>query len=143
MSRKSWLLAALAVAEEQWVTPVQLQKALFLLGKKRPSEVGTDFYVFAPYHYGPFCLDIYNDINDMIKIGLVETQRAVRGNWKEYRATAEGRKEAATIRAALPAEAVSYLARLISWAASLSFSDLVRKIYAAFPEYRENSIFFG
>src|SRR5439155_6656754 len=52
--RSAWVLLALLAAEGHSLTPVQLQKCLFLLGSRRPKDVGRDFYHFRPYDYGPF-----------------------------------------------------------------------------------------
>ena len=57
MERKEWVLLALFAAEAYRLQPVQLQKSLFLLGQN-VKDVGTSYYDFMPFHYGPFSIDV-------------------------------------------------------------------------------------
>jgi len=41
----------------------------------------------------------------------------------------------------VPDGAVAYLREVVPWAQSLSFNELVRAIYEAYPEPRANSVF--
>lgn len=134
---KDWTLLALAAAEGKTLSPVQLQKSLFLLGQKFGEELDA-FYDFEPYHYGPFSKDIYNDL-----IRLVYEGNAVItfGRWKEYSATPDGLEVAKRLRESADADQVEYLHRVVNWARSLSFQTLVRSIYDKFPEYKSNSVF--
>ncbi|GAH73860.1 unnamed protein product, partial [marine sediment metagenome] len=67
MKKKDWILLALNCSEDKTLSPVQLQKSLFLLGHMFPDAVNNNFYNFIPYHYGPFCLKIYED-TDFLKL---------------------------------------------------------------------------
>jgi hypothetical protein len=62
-SRDEFLLLALASASDGRLTPVQIQKAMFLLKQEAGQFVGPDFYEFVPYNYGPFNSSIYDDLN--------------------------------------------------------------------------------
>lgn len=46
VNRRDWTLLALAAAEGGAVTPAQLQKSLFLLGRSMASDVGYHYYTF-------------------------------------------------------------------------------------------------
>jgi hypothetical protein len=61
MERKHWTLLVLAAAGGDPLTPVQLQKTLFLLEKERPEVSGRNYYRFTPYAYGPFDSRVYAD----------------------------------------------------------------------------------
>jgi hypothetical protein len=123
MERKDWTLLALAAAKGEPLSPVQLQKSLFLLGKVHARRVGRRFYTFQPYH------------------GLAVVTMAPHGRWSEYRASAEGVARSKAVRAEAPNAAVEYLERAVEWCRSLSFQQLVRAIYAKYPEFRQNSVF--
>ncbi len=140
--RRDWLLAALIVAGGEPLTPVQLQKVMFLLGKRAPDGVGTGFYKFHPYNYGPFSAEIYRDAEAMAAEGLVRVERQQPGRpWATYAATSTALARSAALRATLGDERWSYLERLVQWARSLTFQQLVRAVYAAYPDQQVNSIF--
>ena len=49
MTRHDWLLLVLAAAEGDALSPLQLQKSLFLVGHGLAGLVSTDFYDFQPH----------------------------------------------------------------------------------------------
>jgi len=141
-SREDWLLVALAAAEGAPLTPVQLQKSLFLLGQELPDAVGEDFYAFRPYNYGPFSSAVYADADRLADEGLVRIDRMEPGrNWAVYSATPEGVERALALSNGLPGQAVEYLRSAVGWTRKLTFSQLVSAIYARYPEQRANSVF--
>lgn len=142
MMRKDWALLAISFAEGDLLTPVQLQKSLFLLGRNKPDEVGPGFYDFQAYDYGPFDAAVYRDAEELAREGLVRIDREplVR-SWAEYAATPSGLTRSTDIRAQAPAAAVSYLGEAVAWTRQLTFDQLVSAIYEAFPDQRANSVF--
>jgi hypothetical protein len=139
-ARQSWLLGALRAAN-RGLTTIQLQKSLFLLGERRKAAVGSDFYSFEAYNYGPFCRDVYDDADLLMAAGLVQLDMSSGRSLREYQLTPEGRARADQVVGELPAEAVAYLAKVVAWAQSLTFNDLIRSVYDAFPDMRKNSVF--
>jgi uncharacterized protein YwgA len=121
---------------------VQLQKVLFLLGKQLPGEIGHGFYDFIPYNYGPFDSAVYADASMLAGLGFVNKNDSGRG-FLQYAPTAEGMSYASKLRNEASPKAAAYLEKIVPWAQALSFSALVRAIYAKYPEYRENSVFQG
>ena len=98
MNRKDWMLLAVCAANGKGLSPVQLQKTLFLLGREMPHAVGSGFYHFSAYHYGPFDRNVYLDAEHLAGMGeLAITQRSGE-NWNRYLATAEGCERAARLR---------------------------------------------
>lgn len=142
MDRKDWALLAIAAAEGDPLGPVQLQKSLFLLGESGlvDSDAGR-FYVFSKYNYGPFSQSIYHDAEVLEGEGMVSISRS--GSVRQYRASRRGKTRADELKEQADPGAVEYLGRVVKWACSLTFAQLVRSIYAQFPEYRENSVFSG
>lgn len=137
--REHWTLLAIAAAGGKPLSPVQLQKSLFVLGREMREAVGAGFYNFRPYNYGPFDSAVYADAEMLASLGLVNINQPWR--WKEYAATPDGMKEAGRVKSSAPPAATAYLAKIVAWAGSLSFQDLVRAIYARYPDTRTKSIF--
>jgi uncharacterized protein YwgA len=135
-------MLAIGCAKNRGLSPVQLQKVLFLLGKELPSEVGSDFYDFSPYNYGPFDRAVYTDASMLSLTGCVAVTKSP-GGYNEYSATPDGLQMVCKLKTELPPRAVAYVESVVDWAQSLSFSELVRAIYSKYPEYRENSVFQG
>jgi hypothetical protein len=120
---------------------VQLQKSLFLLGTNFAKVVGSDFYDFLPYNYGPFNASIYADAERLERDGLVAIKRDSLQRWREYVATNDGLTRARELAAKTEPGASDYLRRVVLWAKSLTFQQLVGTIYKNFPSYRVNSVF--
>ena len=139
MPRKDWTLLAISFNEGEAMSPVQLQKTLFLLGEKWPADVGRGYYKFVPYYYGPFCRDIYDDADRLALDGLVRVDRT--GRWNAYSVTAAGAATATQLARRTPRRAAKYLRAAVDWARPLSFQELVTAIYKEFPSQRERSVF--
>jgi hypothetical protein len=136
------MLLTLAAAEGAELTPVQLQKVLFLLGERQRDKVGTGFYGFHPYNFGPFSADVYFDAEQLEREGLAMIDRGSPGrSWSLYAATPAGLARAREVAQQAPADLPDYIGRLVQWARSLTFRELVSAVYAAYPGQRANSIF--
>ena len=112
MDRKNWTLLAISFADGADVSPVQLQKCLFLVGRKHKEEVGEDFYEFIAYSYGPFSEAIYQDAAILASEGLVFIERPF-GGFAKYTITAQGAQRARQLRMEGPSPAIEYLRKLI------------------------------
>ncbi|HLZ28943.1 MAG TPA: hypothetical protein VKV73_16630 [Chloroflexota bacterium] len=143
LGRRDWTLLTIAAAEGAPVTPVQLQKSLFLLGQELPNIVGPRYYAFEAYNYGPFDAAVYRDAENLAVQGLVDIERPEGARYNQYRISADGRAKAEELRQQAPQQALKYLATVVQWARGLSFPELVRAIYAKYPQYRVNSVFSG
>ena len=139
MKRSDWTLLALAAGNGRPLSPVQLQKVLFLLGEK--GKVGRGYYQFRPYNFGPFSPDIYVDAESLERMGLARIDRAEPGRpWAVYAATPEGISAAEKLDG-LDRSTRQYVKALVEWAKGLSFQQLVSAVYREFPDQRVNSIF--
>ena len=143
MNRTDVLLATLAAAEGRPFTPVQLQKAMFLLSRNAPHLVdeGANFQ-FVAYDYGPFDSAVYSEAQNLEQHGLASIQQSS-SRFRTYAATAHGQELGQQILAAMPEDARRYVTEVANWVRSMSFAALVKSIYEAYPEMRENSIFRG
>lgn len=139
MNRIDWNLLVLAAAEGKSLTPAQYQKVLFMLQRSCPWAI-TEGYSFRPYNYGPFDADVYNDGEQLEHQGLVQINRSG-GGWRTYSATLAGLAKARELESLAEPHALDYARNVVAWARSLSFRDLVTKVYTEYPEMRVNSIF--
>lgn len=143
LTRQEWLLLALSRSPGGAMSPVQIQKALFLFGQEVGGSIGTKFYSFEPYDYGPFDAAIYVDLRRMMNEGHVRGEWSTGRNWKNYTITESGREAALVLERGADARLTDFLERIVAWVTGRSFSSLLRSVYAAYPEFAVNSVFRG
>ena len=144
MNRRDLVLAILAASDGQAYEPVQIQKAVFLISQNLPQVVSEGpGFVFAPYDYGPFDRAVYSEAEMLELMGLAQVQQSAKGRWKTYAATAQGVEQGKQVLAAMPDGWANYVNQVSAWVRHLSFANLVKSIYEAYPQMRENSIFQG
>lgn len=142
MRPRDWTLLVLSAAEGRSLSPVQLQKAVFLLGQVlKNSSPGIEFYEFIPYYFGPFCARVYADARELAAEGLAFISPSPAGGWVEYGATQEGLARGKELQRKLDPGILRQLNRIVDWVRSHSFAEIVTAIYEKYPEYRVNSIF--
>ena len=143
LTRQDWLLLALSKSPGGTMSPVQIQKALFLFGQELGGSLDTKFYSFEPYDYGPFDAAIYADLRRMAGQGHVRGEWSPGRSWKIYAITEPGRKAALVLHNDADARHAEFLGRIVAWVRERSFSELLRSVYAAYPEFAVNSVFRG
>lgn len=141
MDRKDALLAIMGMAGEHAFSPVQLQKAVFLVDRNIPELFnGNSRFNFKPYDYGPFDSTVYAEVKVLESSGLALTSRSLSG-YNQYGLTAAGLNASAAIANGLDISTRQYMEKLVKWVISLSFARLVKSIYEAYPDMKVNSIF--
>ena len=103
--------------------------------------MGDEFYSFEAYNYGPFSRDVYTDADMLAGQGLIEVDGSFGRSFRRYRLTPTGEQAAARVSTAVDGAGMAYLKQVVPWVQSVSFSELVRSIYNAYPEMRANSVF--
>jgi len=141
MVRRDWVLLAIAAAEGEALSPVQLQKCMFLIGENCKSAVGKRFYKFVPFNYGPFNPTIYDDAQELEAEGLIRIGQKQGQRWVQYSATPKGINRARELEKDLSEEVLNYLHLVVDWARRQTFQKLVNTIYKHYPQYRKNSVF--
>lgn len=139
VANKDWLLSAIASADRGGLSPIQIQKIMFLMRMEARKHVSSNFYKFEPYNYGPFNSTIYRDVEDLVARGLVRQESA--GNYSKVIITDSGAAEAKRVKASLPDEGRKYLKSVVKWVSGVSFTQLLKSIYAKYPDYAVNSVF--
>lgn len=144
MNRRNLVLTILAAADGRPFTPVQLQKATFLITENLEGII-TDGpgFDFVPYDYGPFDADVYNEAQDLALIEDAVIAPSGQGRWNTYAASEGGLEYGRELLSKLDEEDREYIARTVKWVRSRSFSSLVKSIYDAYPKMKVNSIFKG
>jgi hypothetical protein len=140
MNRSNAILAILASANGRTLSPVQLQKAAFLLDRNGLLSEGAGFH-FEPYDYGPFDKSVYDEAETLRIAGLAEIGPAPFGRWKVYSATQAGIEQGQQVLAGLTEQRRNYVQKVTEWVRAQSFSSLVKSIYQQYPEMRVNSVF--
>ena len=142
MKREDVLLAILAVADGRGYQPVQMQKAMFLLQQNLSGLITEgECYYFEPYDYGPFDKQVYEDAETLSCSDLVEITKSPNGRWKTYAASALGSERGTAVLQTLPKDYQGYISAVSSWVRSLGFNELVKSIYAMYPDMKKNSVF--
>ena len=143
LTAKDWTLLVIAAAKDHSLSPVQLQKALFLIARNLTDaqRCTTSFYDFRPYDYGPFSAEVYRDAERLRAEGLVIIDPSSGFAYRDYAATAAGIERASLLRSQLDPSVCEYLDSMVAWVRSLSFNALVQAIYRDYPEMRANSVF--
>jgi hypothetical protein len=140
--RQEIMVAAMAAgSSDSEVTPVQAQKLFFLIDQNVAVDLGGPQYNFKAYDYGPFDSAVYADLDSLAlpEQGMVEIVRNER--YRTYRLTERGRQFGTAKLSQLDPRVKDYFARAKDWVKSLSFQELIRAIYQAYPAMRANSIF--
>lgn len=142
MNSRDFALVALAGAKRQALSPVQLQKLLFLLDRNIGLRVGGSGFDFKPYHYGPFDKAVYSTLTALACEGKAEIEESPSSH-RAFRLTEAGQQEGERKRAALGQQVVDYINAVCEFVRGQSFAGLVSSIYSAYPEMKVNSVFRG
>jgi uncharacterized protein len=147
MNRRDLVLTILAAADGRTFTPVQIQKAVFLICDRMPNLIDDEVpgFQFVPYDYGPFDSAVYDELAALARNGHAIIAPSAQGNYYTYAASDAGlsRGEDLLWRQQLSHAETDYIIRISEWVRSLSFARLVKSIYEAYPHMRANSIFRG
>ena len=134
MERRDWLLMLL----EEELDPIRIQKGMFLFAMESgspPSEV----YKFIPYNWGPCCFDIYDDLENLHSDGLIERRPVPGKGWFKYQITPAGTSRAKGLSARKSSR--DYLHEVKRIIKQPSFDELLREVYAKYPDYTAKSLF--
>ncbi len=122
----------------------RLQKQLFLSQKKLRDHKIDKPYAFRPYFYGPYCKEIYSDIDLLKKDGVVKEEEKVDcfgGIVRVFSLTPQGIKE---VQGLLRNSAIQAQYNIICEVKrefnAMSVVDLVDYTHEAYKEYATKSV---
>ena len=119
--------------------PIRIQKALFYVSRD-PSVPAAEKYPFEPYNYGPYSRAIYADLDALVRQGLLQTTPSPSGRWRMFSLTSAGFARFDEIRRDAPPEWLLLASSVRKLVTSLSFTELLRRVYREFPDFAVNSI---
>ncbi|MCX7837454.1 MAG: hypothetical protein N2323_05835 [candidate division WOR-3 bacterium] len=137
----------------------RLMKFLFLLKKElNIDKYFKNYYRFLPYSLGPFDKKVYNDLEDLVKKGLVkrvlhpklkisEIEKEIISYFdeeviSEYKLTEKGLKEAQriiNIINKIDKNLIKGITKIKSQYQKYSLLQLLKEIYTKYPEYQKKS----
>jgi len=109
---------------------VQLMKWAFLLGMETPSHGGNSYYRFVPYLYGPHSFVLYQEIDTMLRDGVLEN-----GN-DEVKWQLKGSVERQDL--SLPGSLKIELRYIMNKYGSMSRGQLLEIVYERYPWFTIN-----
>ena len=109
---------------------VQLMKWAFLLGMETPSHGGNTYYQFVPYLHGPHSFALYQEIDTLLRDGVIEHQKE-NLSW-----ALNDNAQQDTI--ALPASIKTELRYIMSKYGPMTRSQLIDMVYDKYPWYTIN-----
>ncbi|MGA2928638.1 MAG: hypothetical protein ABSG43_22140 [Solirubrobacteraceae bacterium] len=145
MTPRDWLLILCAYrGAPVGLDPVRVQKGMFLFA--RSGAVPPDErYDFRPYDYGPMSAAIYSDLDALVADGLLEPHEVPGKSWSRYTVTERGRSAAAGRLTRLTRDSDKKNARRLyeikREVASLSFNQLLDRVYRDHPDMATHSVF--
>jgi hypothetical protein len=142
-ARQRLLLSFLGAGGSSPIDPIRIMKGIFLICQRLAEGAlpAGARYDFVPYSYGPCSFEIYSDLEVLARIGLVQANEVLGVAWKTYSLTPPGIEEARQTLKGLDPDARNYITRVRKYVSSVSFGDLLRAVYAAYPAYAANSVF--
>jgi hypothetical protein len=123
--RADWTLLSIACSDRS-LLPIQLQKALYLLGGQYPAVVGTSFYQFRTVSAGHFSEEIYADVDMLSDSGLITIDQTANDASRRYKATPAGEARAKALTKAVRPEVIDYLQSVVHWASARTVDQLRR-----------------
>ena len=141
MERQDLVILAVSAGGSRVLTPVELQKSVFLISKANLPDIPESMYNFVPYHYGPFDADIYKDADHLHEEGLVLRAPSREGAWTDTMITPDGLARAIQLQKELASSTTDQIRQIVARVQSLSFNELLKEVYDKYPEYQVNSVF--
>lgn len=126
-TRQGWLLLAIELSGKSGLSPVQLQRILFLVGQKREEHLGPGFYQFEANGFGPTSPALYADIDALVTAEHVEKQWVPEASSSALRLSGTGRTWAEVCRRKAKKDALSGLEDAVAWVKEQSYLDLIHK----------------
>lgn len=139
MEKKEWIIATMAASKEELWTPVQIQKALFLVAQNVPDAEEAGGFEFVAHHYGPFDVTIYHELEKLEMEGIAHIFPTPHP--RRFGLSREGQRLGQVYLSQLDDSVAGYIRRVAEFVHKLSFGALVRAIYKAYPHMKENSVF--
>jgi uncharacterized protein len=127
-------------AESYPLDRIRVQKGVFLL-TQRGNPAWRPLYTYRPYNWGPYSSQLAIDTDAMLSRGYLESVPGARHG--QYRTTATGEDRARQLWGGISEQERSFIRTVRAYVTSRSFTQLLREVYAAYPNYATASQFSG
>ncbi len=136
VTKGGWVLLALKVAP---LDRIRLMKALFLFWWRHRGEI-PEYFKFEPYLYGPYSLEVYSVLDQLLDAGLIMQLPHSMQQYAEYYLTRRGDIEAAKVEQNVDSGMLEKLQQVVREVSRLGFNELLRRVYSEAPEYAAKSL---
>jgi uncharacterized protein len=145
VKRRDWLLLFAAYqGAPDGLDPVRFQKGMFLFSRRRGVPKRST-YDFKPHAYGPMSVAIYADLDRLVDDGLLERIPVEGKRWARYKPTtvtfSEGERVLERAANEHLLDAARDLFEIKREVSSIGFSELLDRVYTAYPEFAVKSVF--
>lgn len=144
MKPSDWLLISLgpdpSADRVGLLDPVRIQKSLFYFAQERGLPAAEKYH-FEPYNYGPCSFDIYRDLEALEAERLVERCPVLGQTWNRYGLTDLGLQKVAKLVESASPKLVEGCRASRRRVTAVSFDQLLKEVYRAYPQYATRSLF--
>lgn len=145
LAPRDWLALFIACGgAPDGLEPVRLQEGLFLFSQC-PGVPPRSKYAFEPGIYGPVSNELYGDLDLLASHRLLRPVPVKGASWFRYKpndATSEqARRILRRVQDADLLDAKRQLFEIKHYVSSVSFGELLDRVYAEHPEFATNSVF--
>jgi uncharacterized protein len=139
------LLTSSVVADGQEAFPldnIRMQKAMFLL-TKRGTERMRNAYDYQPYNWGPYSKALASDLRELETADLLDVETVPSSRYGRFKPTPQGEQRSAETWAGLTTVEQDFIRSVRKYVTARPFAQLLREVYAAYPDYASKSLFTG
>lgn len=117
----------------------KLQKLMFLIQNQVLGDTlyKKDHYIFEPYKFGPFSVEILDDIELLIDLKLIK--KSDEDENEIFEITEIGQEKLKTIRSNIPQKILDQIEEIKKQYGKLPIQKLLTYVYQRYPEYTINS----
>ena len=110
------------------LSPVQLQRSLFLVAQKREEQVGAGFYEFEEANgSAPTSPSLYEDIDALVAAAHIEKEWMPDLSASMFRLSDTGWAWSENLRRRVKKDALSRLEDAVAWVKEQSYLELIHK----------------
>lgn len=114
---------------------IRTMKSAFIVSQRGLPE-WRRLFDFQPYDYGPFDSSVYRSRDSLVSHGLLELESS---RYDACRLTGTGQERVRELEEQLGKDA-DWLKQIGHWASSRSFAQLLREVYAEYPNFAAKSV---
>jgi hypothetical protein len=118
---------------------IRVMKGLFLLSQETPDLNGL--FHFDPYLYGAVSFEVYDDLRELQREGLVATTAEYTNErWNRYYLTHKGITETKKLEKRFTKSMLGSVQSVKRYVSSKQTYELLKEIYAKYPKFAEKSV---